>query len=70
MFNFLYSYMQALLCARGYSNTFAGVCCAVMICGGFLGAFSSAVIVDRTKKYVLVIKTAFVLAMGVGLAFR
>lgn len=38
MFNCLYTVMQQLLCASGYSNSFSGFCAALMIIGGVMGA--------------------------------
>lgn len=41
MFNCLYTVMQQLLCSRGYSNSFSGICAALMIIGGVFGAAAS-----------------------------
>lgn len=38
MFNCLYTVMQQLLCPSGYSNSFSGICAALMIIGGVFGA--------------------------------
>jgi FLVCR family MFS transporter 7 len=41
MFNTLYTIMQQLLCPHGYSNSFSGFCCVLMIVGGVFGATSA-----------------------------
>ncbi|KJH43180.1 transporter, major facilitator family protein [Dictyocaulus viviparus] len=51
MFNCLYTIMQELLCPSGYSNSFVGICAALMIVGGIIGAAGSGIFVDRTKMY-------------------
>lgn len=38
MFNALYTIISELLCPSGYTNTFAGLCAALMISGGVVGA--------------------------------
>lgn len=38
LFNCLYTVMQQLLCPSGYGNTFAGICAALLIIGGVIGA--------------------------------
>lgn len=37
MFNTLYTVMQQLMCARGYSTTFSGACPVIMIVCGLIG---------------------------------
>jgi FLVCR family MFS transporter 7 len=37
MFNTLYTVMQQLLCARGYSTAFSGACPVFMIVSGLIG---------------------------------
>lgn len=69
MFNALYTMMQQLLCARGYSNSFAGVCCILMIVGGLCGATASAKFVDKTKRFEETMKVSFGIAVIGGVCF-
>ncbi|VDP46783.1 unnamed protein product [Heligmosomoides polygyrus] len=69
MFNCLYTIMQELLCPSGYSNSFVGMCAALMIIGGIFGAAASGVFVDRTKMYEETMKVAMGLAVVFGLIF-
>ncbi|KIH49552.1 hypothetical protein ANCDUO_20372 [Ancylostoma duodenale] len=79
MFNCLYTIMQELLCPSGYSNSFVGICAALMIIGGIIGAAGSVllmhhfdavgVFVDRTKMYEETMKVAMGLAVVFGLIF-
>ncbi|EYC20925.1 hypothetical protein Y032_0020g134 [Ancylostoma ceylanicum] len=69
MFNCLYTIMQELLCPSGYSNSFVGICAALMIIGGIIGAAGSGVFVDRTKMYEETMKVAMGLAVVFGLIF-
>lgn len=69
MFNCLYTVMLELLCPSGYSNTFSGVCAALMIIGGVFGAAASGIFVDRTKLYEETLKIALGLAVIFGLIF-
>lgn len=41
MFNCLYTVLQQLLCPYGYANWFSGLCAAMMIIGGVIGATAS-----------------------------
>ncbi|PAV89801.1 hypothetical protein WR25_21628 isoform A [Diploscapter pachys] len=69
MFNCLYSIITELLCPSGYGNKFAGLCAALMIIGGVVGAFTSGIVVDRTKLYEEILKIAMGLAVVFGLIF-
>ncbi|VDK64645.1 unnamed protein product [Cylicostephanus goldi] len=69
MFNCLYTIMQELLCPSGYSNSFVGICAALMIIGGIVGAAGSGIFVDRTKMYEETMKVAMGLAVVFGLIF-
>ncbi|VDM58549.1 unnamed protein product [Angiostrongylus costaricensis] len=69
MFNCLYTIMQELLCPSGYSNSFVGICAALMIVGGIFGAAGSGVFVDRTKKYEETMKVSMGMAVVFGLIF-
>ncbi|CAD6189190.1 unnamed protein product [Caenorhabditis auriculariae] len=69
MFNCLYTVMLDLLCPSGYSNTFSGLCAALMIIGGVFGAAASGIFVDRTKLYEETLKIALGIAVVFGLIF-
>ncbi|PIO70755.1 hypothetical protein TELCIR_07376 [Teladorsagia circumcincta] len=69
MFNCLYTIMQGLLCPSGYSNSFVGMCAALMIIGGIIGAAGSGMFVDRTKMYEETMKVSMGLAVVFGLIF-
>ncbi|KAK6026543.1 hypothetical protein OSTOST_07477 [Ostertagia ostertagi] len=69
MFNCLYTIMQGLLCPSGYSNSFVGLCAALMIIGGIVGAAGSGMFVDRTKMYEETMKVSMGLAVVFGLIF-
>ncbi|KHJ80759.1 hypothetical protein OESDEN_19562 [Oesophagostomum dentatum] len=69
MFNCLYTIMQELLCPSGYSNSFVGICAALMIIGGIIGAAGSGIFVDRTKMFEETMKVAMGLAVVFGLIF-
>lgn len=69
MFNCLYTIMQQLLCPSGYSNSFSGLCAALMIIGGVVGATISGIFVDRTKKYEEALKVCMSVAVVFGLIF-
>ncbi|XGW03613.1 hypothetical protein V3C99_015080 [Haemonchus contortus] len=69
MFNCLYTIMQELLCPSGYSNSFVGLCAALMIIGGIVGAAGSGIFVDRTKMYEETMKVSMGLAVVFGLIF-
>lgn len=45
MFNCLYTIIQQLVCPSGYSNSFSGLCAALMIIGGIFGAAGSGKII-------------------------
>ncbi|VDM08773.1 unnamed protein product [Wuchereria bancrofti] len=69
MFNCLYTVIQQLFCATGYSNSFSGLCAALMIIGGVFGASASGVFVDRTKLYEETMKVCMSLAVIFGVVF-
>lgn len=69
MFNCLYTVMQQLLCPSGYSNSFSGVCAALMIIGGVLGATAAGIYVDKTKKFQETMKVAMGVAVLFGVIF-
>ncbi|XP_007953964.2 solute carrier family 49 member A3 [Orycteropus afer afer] len=53
--------LEQILCVRGYSNDFAGLCGALFIVFGFLGALILGMYVDRTKHFTEVTKIGFCL---------
>lgn len=61
VFNCIISIIEEVLCPLGYSDDFSGICGAVLIASGILGAFVSGLYVDRTKKFALVAKVSFAL---------
>uniref|UniRef100_A0A8R1I4A6 MFS domain-containing protein n=1 Tax=Caenorhabditis japonica TaxID=281687 RepID=A0A8R1I4A6_CAEJA len=69
MFNCLYTVMMELLCPSGYSNTFSGICAALMIIGGVFGAAASGIFVDRTKLYEQTLKLSLTVAVAFGVIF-
>ncbi|VIO89515.1 Major Facilitator Superfamily protein [Brugia malayi] len=69
MFNCLYTVIQQLFCATGYSNSFSGLCAALMIIGGVFGASASGMFVDRTKLYEETMKVCMSLAVIFGVVF-
>lgn len=52
----------------GFQN-FAGLCGALMIGGGIIGAAIAGVFVDKTKKFEEVAKISFAMAALAGVAF-
>lgn len=69
MFNCLYSILQQLLCPYAYANWFSGLCAAMMIVGGVIGATASGIFVDKTRRYTETMKVSMTLAVIFGLAF-
>ncbi|XP_026136154.1 solute carrier family 49 member A3 [Carassius auratus] len=48
--------LEQILCVKGYSNDFAGLCGAVAIVFGVVGAFLLGLYVDKTKRFTEVTK--------------
>nr|XP_040030008.1 solute carrier family 49 member A3 [Gasterosteus aculeatus aculeatus] len=44
--------LEQILCVQGYTNTFAGVCGALFIVSGIVGAILLGVYVDKTKRFI------------------
>ncbi|KAM6952194.1 solute carrier family 49 member A3 [Lycodopsis pacificus] len=44
--------LEQILCVQGYTNTFAGVCSALFIVFGIVGAAVLGIYVDKTKKFI------------------
>ena len=39
-----------MMCSRGYSNEFSGLCGSLLLGSGFLGSIITGIIVDKTGK--------------------
>ncbi|XP_066243098.1 solute carrier family 49 member A3 isoform X2 [Saccopteryx leptura] len=61
--------LEQVLCVNGYSNEFAGLCGALFIVFGILGALVLGLYVDRTKHFTEAIKIGFCLTSVVCVAF-
>ncbi|XP_064142160.1 solute carrier family 49 member A3 isoform X3 [Loxodonta africana] len=61
--------LEQILCVKGYSNDFAGLCGALFITFGFLGALCLGRYVDRTKHFTEVTKIGFCLTSMACVAF-
>ncbi|KAL3863356.1 hypothetical protein ACJMK2_005114 [Sinanodonta woodiana] len=69
IFTALSSFFDQILCPRGYSDTFAGICGAIMIAAGAFGAVFAGLYVDRSKKFEEVVKVCFACAVLFGIMF-
>ncbi|XP_033756588.1 solute carrier family 49 member A3-like isoform X1 [Pecten maximus] len=63
------SFLDQILCPRGYSNNFSGICGALMIAGGLFGAIISGIYVDKTKRFEEVVKVSYALAIVFAVGF-
>ncbi|XP_016051346.1 PREDICTED: major facilitator superfamily domain-containing protein 7 [Miniopterus natalensis] len=61
--------LEQILCVNGYSNEFAGLCGALFIVFGILGALVLGLYVDRTKHFTEAIKVGFCLTSVACVAF-
>lgn len=61
--------LEQVLCSNGYSNEFAGLCGALFIVFGILGALALGLYVDRTKRFTEAVKIGFCLTSLVCVAF-
>ncbi|XP_075400667.1 solute carrier family 49 member A3 [Tenrec ecaudatus] len=61
--------LEQILCAQGYSNDFSGLCGALFIVAGFLGALGLGLYVDRTKHFMEATKIGFSLMSMACVAF-
>ncbi|XP_053778765.1 solute carrier family 49 member A3 isoform X2 [Desmodus rotundus] len=61
--------LQQVLCVKGYSNEFAGLCGALFIVFGILGALGLGLYVDRTRHFMEAVKVGFCLTSLVCVAF-
>ncbi|XP_045189927.2 solute carrier family 49 member A3-like [Mercenaria mercenaria] len=69
LFTALASFLEQILCPRGYSDEFAGICGALMIVFGMLLSAIAGVYVDKTKQFDDVLKVSYSLAVLSGIAF-
>ncbi|XP_004383635.1 solute carrier family 49 member A3 [Trichechus manatus latirostris] len=61
--------LEQILCVKGYYNDFAGLCGALFIMCGFLGALGLGLYVDRTKNFTEATKIGFCLTSLACVAF-
>ncbi|KAF3838813.1 hypothetical protein F7725_010581 [Dissostichus mawsoni] len=61
--------LEQILCVQGYSNEFAGVCGALFIVFGIVGAGALGLIVDKTKKFIEATKINLSLSAVACIAF-
>ncbi|XP_004715183.1 solute carrier family 49 member A3 [Echinops telfairi] len=61
--------LEQILCVQGYSNDFSGLCGALFIVAGFLGALGLGLYVDRTKHFTEATKIGFCLMSMACVAF-
>ncbi|XP_077606518.1 solute carrier family 49 member A3 isoform X1 [Crocuta crocuta] len=61
--------LEQVLCVKGYSNEFTGLCGALFIVFGVLGALALSLYVDRTKHFTEAVKIGFCLTSMVCVAF-
>ncbi|TGZ75225.1 hypothetical protein CRM22_000499 [Opisthorchis felineus] len=54
--------LQQILCTKGYSNEYAGICGSLLIVAGLIASAPCAIYVDRTGRLVESVKVCFVLA--------
>ncbi|KAH9518549.1 hypothetical protein Btru_017124 [Bulinus truncatus] len=63
------TFLEQILCPQNYNNSFAGLCGALMISSGIIGAFIAGLIADKTKKFSEVTKIGFCLSTLCSIAF-
>lgn len=69
MFNSLYTMMFSLMCPAGHNNDIAGICAAVMIGAGIIGATVASILVDKYKCYKEVMIVSIIGASFFGIGF-
>ncbi|XP_052772964.1 solute carrier family 49 member A3-like [Mya arenaria] len=69
LFTALATLLEQILCPRGYSDDFAGLCGALMIVCGVIMSGVAGVYVDKTKRFDEVLKVSFAIATLAGIAF-
>ncbi|XP_053406794.1 solute carrier family 49 member A3-like isoform X2 [Mercenaria mercenaria] len=63
------SFLDQMLCPRGYTDTFAGLCGALMIGTGAVGAVFAGIYVDRTKRFEELVKVCWCFSCLFAVAF-
>ncbi|XP_041371092.1 solute carrier family 49 member A3-like [Gigantopelta aegis] len=69
LFTSVTTFIQQILCPRGYNNDFSGLCGALMIGLGVVGAATAGIICDKTKRFEEVTKISFALTVAFGILF-
>ncbi|GFO44746.1 major facilitator superfamily domain-containing protein 7-like [Plakobranchus ocellatus] len=69
LFTSFTTFLEQILCPQNYSNTFAGLCGALMIGFGAIGAVVAGLIADKTRKFAEVTKIGFCCSVLAGIAF-
>ncbi|XP_076461301.1 LOW QUALITY PROTEIN: solute carrier family 49 member A3-like [Babylonia areolata] len=69
LFTAFTTFLEQILCPRGYSNTFSGLCGALLIVCGTVGAGVFGAIVDKTKRFEEVSKACYVVGLVGGIIF-
>ncbi|XP_053321779.1 solute carrier family 49 member A3 [Spea bombifrons] len=69
LFTAFSTFLEQILCFKGYPNFFSGVCGALLIFFGVVGALVCGLYVDRTKKFTEVVKICFSLTALANIAF-
>ncbi|KAL2779945.1 solute carrier family 49 member A3 isoform 4, partial [Daubentonia madagascariensis] len=69
VFSSFVALLEQILCASGYSNEFSGLCGALFIVFGILGALVLGIYVDRTKCFTEATKISFCLTSVACVAF-
>ncbi|XP_074131009.1 solute carrier family 49 member A3 isoform X1 [Sminthopsis crassicaudata] len=61
--------LEQILCVKGYSNEFSGLCGALFIMFGIIGALALGLYVDKTKQFIETTKVGFCLTTLAAIAF-
>ncbi|XP_023361987.1 solute carrier family 49 member A3 [Sarcophilus harrisii] len=61
--------LEQILCVKGYSNEFSGLCGALFIVFGIIGALVLGLYVDKTKQFIEATKIGFCLTTLAAIAF-
>ncbi|KAL4231241.1 Major facilitator superfamily domain-containing protein 7 [Mactra antiquata] len=69
LFTAFSSFLDQMLCPRGYTDTFAGICGAIMIAAGSVGAVFAGIYVDKTKRFEEVVKVCWCISCLFGVGF-
>lgn len=62
------SVLQQVLCVQGYENEFSGMCCALFVVFGVVGAGGAGIYTDKTKKFIEVLKISLSIATLMSIA--